>query len=205
LAGCGQDEEAAKLKEDEKSKLRHQARDWLTADLDLCAKQLKAGKFEGAMQVAQRLPRWQKDADLAGVREIKELAKFPAEEKQAWEKLWTDVQQLHKDAQSRFIETGLEGTLSAKETSKVHEIKMTAANTYVIDMESKVFDTFLKLEDAKGKLLDENDDIVPGAYLNSQLVFTAPTDGIYRIVATSLQQTGTGPYALRIREFKGAN
>jgi hypothetical protein len=109
----------------------------------------------------------------------------------------------HKDAQSRFSETRLEGTLSAKETTKVHEIKMTAANTYVIDVEIKAVDTFLKLQDAKGKLLAKNDDISPDNQ-NSRIMFTAPADGVYRIVATSFEQAGAGPYTLRMREFKDA-
>ena len=41
-------------------------------------------------------------------------------QKQAWQKLWADVLQLHKDVQGRFTETRLEGTLTAKEGSKVH-------------------------------------------------------------------------------------
>ena len=101
LAGCGEGEEAAKLKEEEKSKLRRQARDWLQADLDHYAKQIKEGKAQAAMQVAHRLSHWQHDADFVGVRDPKEIAKLPDEEKQAWQKLWSDVQQLHKAAQSR--------------------------------------------------------------------------------------------------------
>jgi tetratricopeptide (TPR) repeat protein len=202
LAGCGQGDEAAKLMDGEKTKLRGQARDWLQADLESYTKLLKAGNVGAVMSVIQRLAHWQKDDDLAGLRDVKGLAKLPDEEKQASQKLWTDVQQLHKDAQSRFSETRLQGTLSAKETSQVHEIKMTAGKTYMIDMESKAFDTFLKLEDPQGKLLAENDDISE-TNQNSRIVFTAPADGAYRIVATSFQRRGIGPYTLTVREFKG--
>jgi serine/threonine protein kinase/cytochrome c-type biogenesis protein CcmH/NrfG len=202
LAGCGQGEEAAKLKEEEKTKLRRQARDLLLADLDSYVKQLKTEKAEVVVRVIGRLAHWQQDDDFAGVRAVKELAKLPGEEKQAWQKLWTDVQRLHKDAQSRFNETRLEETLSGKENSKVHEIKMTAGETYVIDMESKAFDTFLKLEDAQGKLLAENDDISP-TNRNSRIVFTAPTDGRYRVIATSFQRRGRGQYEIIIRVFAG--
>jgi hypothetical protein len=78
---------------------------------------------------------------------------------------------------------------------------MVAGRTYAIDLESDAFDAFLRLEDAAGTLLAENDDI-SSDNLNSRLVFTAPKDEVYRIVATSFQQAGTGPYTLRIREFK---
>jgi tetratricopeptide (TPR) repeat protein len=200
LAGCGQGEEAAKLKDEEKSKLRRQARDWLQADLDSYTKILKAGNVRSVMPVIQRMAHWQQDADFAGVREFKELTKLPGEEKQAWQKLWTEVQRLHKDALSRFSETRLQGTLTTKETSKVHEIKMTAGKTYLVDMQSKAFDTFLKLEDAQGKLLAENDDISP-TNSNSRILFTPRQDGLYRLIATSFQQQGQGQYEIIIREF----
>ena len=44
----------------------------------------------------------------------------------------------------------------------------------------------------------------PAVNYASNLVFTAPTDGIYRIIATSFQEAGRGPYTLRIREVKAA-
>jgi hypothetical protein len=69
-------------------------------------------------------------------------------------------------------------------------------------MESKGFDTFLKLFDAQGKLLAENDDISP-TNLNSRIVFTPQQDGTYRILATSFMQRGQGPYAITIHEFAG--
>ncbi len=58
----------------------------------------------------------------------------------------------------------------------------------------------MKLEDPHGKLLAENDDISPDNQ-NSRLIFNAPRDGSYRIVATSFEQAGRGPYLLTIREF----
>jgi hypothetical protein len=88
--------------------------------------------------------------------------------------------------------------------SRTHEWKLVAGRTYVLDLESAAFDAFLKLESPAGKLLAEKDDIVPGVNRNSRLIFTAPQDGVYRIVATSFEQSGTGPYTLRIREFKQA-
>lgn len=70
-----------------------------------------------------------------------------------------------------------------------------------IDLESNAFDTFLRLENAQGKMLAENDDIVPVIVTNSRLIFTPPTDGIYRLVASAFEQSGTGPCTLTIREF----
>ena len=106
-----------------------------------------------------------------------------------------------KEAQSRFIQTRHEGALSDLVKSRAHELKMLKAKTYLLNLESSDFDTFLILEDAAGKKLAENDDIVPGVNLNSRLLFEAPADGLYRIVATSFEQRGAGAYTLTIREF----
>ena len=43
---------------------------------------------------------WQEDRDLAGVRDKDALAKLPAEERAAWEKLWADVAALLKKAEA---------------------------------------------------------------------------------------------------------
>jgi hypothetical protein len=42
--------------------------------------------------VRQRLEHWQKDADLAGLRDAEALAKLPEVEREAWRSFWTDVQ-----------------------------------------------------------------------------------------------------------------
>ena len=93
-AADGSDDDAAKLSEDERTQMRRQARDWLEADLDLYARQLKDGKSEATKAVAARLREWQKKTDLASVREAKELQKISAEDRKAWQKLWTDVERL---------------------------------------------------------------------------------------------------------------
>jgi hypothetical protein len=51
--------------------------------------------------------------------------------------------------------------------------------TYVLDTQSTAFDTLLKLLDAKGKLLAENDDIVPNVNRNSRILFIPMEDGVY--------------------------
>jgi serine/threonine-protein kinase len=200
--GAGHGAEAGKLPEERKSELRHQARAWLQADLDRHVRQLKTGKPAAITLVEQELSRWQTDAELGYVRDAKELAKLPGTERPAWQSLWADVSDVLKDARGRFTENRVEGTLTAKDRSKVHTYKMSAGRLYVVDLESTVFDALLKLEDAQGKLLAENDDIEPGVNLNARLEFTPRSDGAYRLVATSFEQAGAGPYTLRIREFK---
>jgi hypothetical protein len=85
---------------------------------------------------------------------------------------------------------------------QVHPWKMAAGKTYVIDMVSKELDAYLRLENAEGRKLAENDDIQAGNQ-NSRIVFMPPQEGTYRIVATSFEQRGAGAYTLLIREFAG--
>jgi hypothetical protein len=71
-------------------------------------------------------------------------------------------------------------------------------------MISSVFDTNLRLDDAQGKVLAENDDIEDGVNTNSRLLFTARQDGGYRIVAAAFEGRGAGAYTLTVREFVGS-
>jgi hypothetical protein len=46
--------------------------------------------------VRQRLAQWQKDADLASVRDKEALDRLPEDERAAWQRLWDDVESLWK-------------------------------------------------------------------------------------------------------------
>lgn len=80
---------------------------------------------------------------------------------------------------------------------KVHEFKMKAKSVYVIDLSSKDFDSVLRIEDSKEKNLAVNDDFNP-PNLDSRLVFKAPKDDTYRIIATNLDGK-EGSYLLTVR------
>jgi serine/threonine-protein kinase len=100
LAAVGQGEVAAKLDDKERTRLRKQALDWLKADLAGYAKRLQSGSRIARRLVTQQMQHWQKDADLAGIRDKAALAKLPTEERAAWEKLWADVAALLKKAEA---------------------------------------------------------------------------------------------------------
>jgi hypothetical protein len=217
-----------KLTAADKAKLRQQALDWLRADLKLCTQAL-ARNPEGGKQVPQqppsplqklagpapqpgllncwhawdRLTSWSSDPALAGLREEKELAKLAAAEQAAWRQFWADVQALRKQAAERVTETQQTGKLTVQDQEQVHEMTLRAGRLYIFDLESTAFDAFLRLEDAQGKKLAENDDIEEGVNLNSRVLFTPQTSGTYRLVATACQGRGAGAYVLRIREFAG--
>jgi tetratricopeptide (TPR) repeat protein len=95
LAAAGQGEGAGKLDDKDRARLREQALGWLKADLAAWAK-LAEGPAAQRPVVWQQLTGWQNDADLAGVRAKSALEKLSAAERDAWRKLWADVDELLK-------------------------------------------------------------------------------------------------------------
>jgi tetratricopeptide (TPR) repeat protein len=90
LAGCGQGNGADQSYDKERARLRRQALDWLRADLACYAEMVNAGPAPARSAARQRLQDWQQDGDFAGVRGSG-MAGLPAEEREAWRRLWADV------------------------------------------------------------------------------------------------------------------
>jgi hypothetical protein len=98
LAAAGHGKDADKLDDTERTRLRKQAQDWLRADLELWSKRAESDQATDRQATRAQLQHWQRDTDLAGVREDAALKKLPVEEQEAWRKLWTDVAELLKKA-----------------------------------------------------------------------------------------------------------
>jgi predicted nucleic acid-binding protein len=96
LAAAGQRTDGDKLDNQERRRLRQQALAWLRADLEQWSKRLEGGKPEDRQIVRAKLEHWQRDTDLAGVRGPQALKKLPAQEQEAWRKLWDDVAESHE-------------------------------------------------------------------------------------------------------------
>lgn len=79
---------------------------------------------------------------------------------------------------------------------QAHTFKMVPGSTYTLDLESPDFDAYLRLEDASGKQLAEDDD--GAGKLNSRIVFAPKVEGVYRIVVTTCDPDQTGTYRLSI-------
>jgi tetratricopeptide (TPR) repeat protein len=94
LAGCGLGNDAATLDAKERARCRQQALAWLRADLEAWRKRLADAKAPVRQPMRQTLRHWQKDSDLAGVREDKSLSALARPERAAWRKLWADVADL---------------------------------------------------------------------------------------------------------------
>jgi serine/threonine-protein kinase len=98
LAGCGQGKHEAPPSDAQKTKLRQQALDGLTGEIGAWAKFLETASDQQRRVVVERLQHWQRDPDLAGIREDAELAKLPEAERVAFRKLWGDLDALLKKA-----------------------------------------------------------------------------------------------------------
>ncbi len=98
LAASGQGTDAGELDDQERPRLRQKAHAWLRSDLEQWAKRWEAGKPEDRQVMRATLEHWQRDTDLAGVREAGALQKLTAQEQEAWRKLWADVAALLQKA-----------------------------------------------------------------------------------------------------------
>jgi tetratricopeptide (TPR) repeat protein/tRNA A-37 threonylcarbamoyl transferase component Bud32 len=91
LAGCGQGKDVDGLDTKERARLRGQALDWLRADLKAYEQVMGKSAGKAGPEIARRMRQWLEDPDFAGVRGPQALARLPADERQAWHKLWADV------------------------------------------------------------------------------------------------------------------
>jgi hypothetical protein len=98
LAAAGQGEDADNLDAKQKARLRQQALGWLRDNLKQYAKQLQDADAKSRHTVQQTLQHWQKDPDLASVRDKEALAKLSEAERAAWQQLWADVETLRQKA-----------------------------------------------------------------------------------------------------------
>jgi hypothetical protein len=67
---------------------------------------------------------------------------------------------------------------------QVFAVKMKAGQKYQIDLTSREFDAFVRVEDLRGRELAYDDD--SGGMLNARLMFTPPAAGVYRVVAAGI-------------------
>lgn len=88
-------------------------------------------------------------------------------------------------------------TVRAGSFRKVYRVHMQKGQAYTITLLSNAFDAYLRLESPTGQELAADDD--SGGGRNARLIIGAPTDGIYRVIATSQNPGGTGPYSLQMQ------
>jgi hypothetical protein len=78
---------------------------------------------------------------------------------------------------------------------KIYTIKLEAGKTFQLDCRSD-WDNWLRIEDAKGKQLAEDDD--SGGGTDAQIIFECKTAGEYRIIVTSFDAGATGDFTVSV-------
>src|SRR5262249_34085649 len=99
-AAAGQGEPGARRDRKDQGRLRQQALDSLREGLALSPRQRQAGTPAERAKVRKALHQWQKDTDLASLRDQAALARLPAQEREAFTRLWADVAALVKKAEA---------------------------------------------------------------------------------------------------------
>ena len=77
----------------------------------------------------------------------------------------------------------------------IYQLTVTASRTIVITLNSAVFDAYLNVLDAGGRIVGSDDD--SGGGLNARVSGTI-TPGVYRIEVTTANDRETGSYTLSI-------
>ena len=80
----------------------------------------------------------------------------------------------------------------------VHAITLTAGRSYIIDLRSDEFDTFLKVLNPKGAIVAFADEC--GPMRNTRVVFMPTRTETYHIVATSYNPAVIGAFRLLVCE-----
>jgi thiol-disulfide isomerase/thioredoxin len=84
--------------------------------------------------------------------------------------------------------------------AKVYKVMLKKDTAYRIDLTSDDFDTFLRLEDAKGKEVAFNDDVdLQAKNLNSRVIYYVAKAGEYRVVVTTFEASKTGKFNLDVK------
>ena len=80
----------------------------------------------------------------------------------------------------------------------IHEFKVLPNRTYTFDLLSEDFDAFMRLEDADGNKIAEDDD--GAGFNNARIVYSPTADATVRVVATTCNSGELGGYRIVIRE-----
>lgn len=82
---------------------------------------------------------------------------------------------------------------------KTYTFKMVEGKSYQLDMKSKEFDSYLRLENPDGQQVAADDD--GGGYPDARIIYKAPKTGDYTIICTTFGNGSTGKYTLFVKEM----
>lgn len=101
-------------------------------------------------------------------------------------------------AESELTEATPRDRLRPLSYHRVHELALRAGQVIVVEVRSRDFDPYLRVEDGTGLVLGENDDISADDR-NSRLVFATPADCKVRLIVTTYKGGRTGEYVVQAR------
>ena len=78
-----------------------------------------------------------------------------------------------------------------------YPIDVKSGESFTISLESDEFDAFVALIDAKGNIIEQNDD-VSEEDSNSRIRVTIPENGVYNIIVNAYDEGGGGQYVLTV-------
>lgn len=113
-----------------------------------------------------------------------------------------DANKIHEVGKGFFVankitEKDPNDVVKDKSPCQVTQVKLEKGKTYIVELISSDFDSFLRIEDAAKTQLAEDDD--DGGGLNSLIEFSPQETGVFRLLAMSLEGE-IGQYTLTIRE-----
>jgi CHAT domain-containing protein/tetratricopeptide (TPR) repeat protein len=85
---------------------------------------------------------------------------------------------------------------------RLHQIKLEHGKVYLVELSSGMFDAYLRVEDAAGKALAEDDD--SGGDKNARLLFAPQKTATYRLIATTFGPGEVGAYQLLVHRYGDA-
>jgi hypothetical protein len=124
---------------------------------------------------------------------------LPGDEKKASEK---NKEEPAKDLliEAELANADLKDRVLTESFCKSYTFKMIEGRSYQIDMKSKAFDAFLRLENPQGTQVAADDD--SGGMLNARIIYRAPKSGDYTICAMSLGAGSKGKFTLHIKDLQ---
>jgi len=87
---------------------------------------------------------------------------------------------------------------------RVYPVLLEQGKTYVIEMRSRDFDTYLMLENNRRELLAQNDDdaiVLTSEAMNSRITFQPQATTMYSLVASAFSPSGLGNYSITVHEM----
>lgn len=138
--------------------------------------------------------------NLLDLRNVKRLEILPEPTRSYFRDIAVDIEmQKLKKTKGLRVTFEANGTLNSKTHEIEYSVELLEGKTYCIELTS-AFDTVLRLTSQQGDLICENDDILPNNR-NSRVLIRPEETYTYRLVATSFERKGSGPFSLTVSEI----